>query len=426
LKEVKVARQKIDAKFNEGGECMKAIEIKPQIYWVGAIDWAVRDFHGYITPNGTTYNNYLIVDEEITLVDTVKYEFAEIGLSNLRNIVEPSKVKNLIINHIENDHMGALGAFMEQMPDATIYITKRGRQGLERFFDISRWKIKEVKTGDELKTGKYTLQFIETPMLHWPDSMMTYVREAKLLISQDAFGQHMASTARFDDDFVESASYAELEDAVIDYYANILMPFGKLIKSKIKQIQDLGLEIDMIAPDHGIIWRREPEKVIQMYLDMAEGKTNLRIAIVYDTMWHSTEIMTQPIMQGIKDEGVDCKVIKLRATPMSIAIKEFWRSRGLLVGSPTLNNEVFPSVAEFIIHLRGLRPTNRIAGAFGSYGWGGGAVKWLYQEFQNMKLEIFEPGIQTQYRPSVDDMRKCYEFGREFAKKVREYHQQFQ
>ncbi len=405
---------------------MKAIEIKPQIYWVGAIDWAVRDFHGYITPHGTTYNNYLIVDEEITLVDTVKYEFAEIGLSNLRNIVEPSKVKNLIINHIENDHMGALALFMEQMPDATVYITKRGRQGLERFFDVSRWRIKEVKTGDELKIGKYTLQFIETPMLHWPDSMMTYVKEAKLLISQDAFGQHMASTARFDDDFVDNASYAELEDAVIDYYANILMPFGKLIKSKIKQIKDLGLEIDMIAPDHGIIWRREPGKVIQMYLDMAEGKTNLRVTVVYDTMWHSTEIMTQPIMQGIKDEGVDCKVIKLRATPMSVAIKEFWRSRGILVGSPTLNNEVFPSVAEFIIHLRGLRPSNRIAGAFGSYGWGGGAVKWLYQEFQNMGLEIFEPGIQTQYRPSSDEMRKCYEFGRKFAKKVKEYHQQFQ
>jgi flavorubredoxin len=405
---------------------MKAIEIKPQIYWIGAIDWAVRDFHGYITPNGTTYNNYLIVDEEITLVDTVKYEFAEIGLSNLRNIIEPSKVKNLIVNHIENDHMGALALFMEQMPNATVYITKRGRQGLERFFDVSRWRIKEVKTGDELKIGKYTLQFIETPMLHWPDSMMTYVKEAKLLISQDAFGQHMASTARFDDDFVENASYAELEDAVIDYYANILMPFGKLIRSKIKQIQDLGIEIDMIAPDHGIIWRREPEKVIQMYLDMAEGKTNLRVTVVYDTMWHSTEIMTQPIMQGIKDEGVDCKVIKLRATPMSVAIKEFWKSRGILVGSPTLNNEVFPSVAEFIIHLRGLRPSSRIAGAFGSYGWGGGAVKWLYQEFKNMKLEIFEPGIQTQYRPTTDEMRKCYEFGREFAKKVKEYHQQFQ
>ncbi len=405
---------------------MKAIEIKDGIYWVGAIDWAVRDFHGYVTPNGTTYNNYLIMDDEITLVDTVKHDFAEIGLANVRSLVDFSKIRNLVVNHVENDHMGALGIFMDLMPQATIYTTGRGKQGMERFFDISRWNIKVVKTGDELNIGRYTLQFIETPMLHWPDSMMTYVKEARLLISQDAFGQHLATTARFDDEFIECASHAELEDSVIDYYANILMPFGRLIKSKIKQIQELGLEIDMIAPDHGIIWRKEPMRPLEMYLEMADGKASLRVAIIYDTMWHSTEIMTQPIMQGIKDEGVDCKVIKLRATPMSVAIKEFWKSRGILVGSPTLNNEVFPSVAEFITHLRGLRPSNRIAGAFGSYGWGGGAVKWLYNEFQNMKLDMMEPGIQIQYRPSDEDEKKCYDFGREFAKAVKEYHKNFE
>jgi anaerobic nitric oxide reductase flavorubredoxin len=405
---------------------MKATEIKPNIYWVGAIDWAVRDFHGYVTPEGTTYNNYLIMDDEITLVDTVKYDFAETGIKNILSIVDPSKIKNVVINHIENDHVSALDRVMELTPDATIYISDRGKKGIERFFDISRWNIKVVKTGDELNIGKYTLQFIETPMLHWPDSMMTYVKEEKLLISQDAFGQHLATTARFDDEFIECASHAELEDSVIDYYANILMPFGNLIKSKIAQIEKLGIPIDMIAPDHGIIWRREPERVIQMYLDMANGKTDLRISIIYDTMWHSTEIMTQPIMQGIKDEGVDCKVIKLRATPMSIAIKEFWKSRGCLIGSPTLNNEVFPSVAEFITHLRGLRPKDRITGAFGSYGWGGGAVKWLYSELENMKLATVDPGVQVQYRPSPEDMEKCYEFGQEFASKVKEYHKNYE
>ncbi|RME65941.1 MAG: FprA family A-type flavoprotein, partial [Nitrospirae bacterium] len=253
-----------------------------------------------------------------------------------------------------------------------------------------------------------------------------YVKEAKLLISQDAFGQHMATTARFDDEFVECASHAELEYAVEDYYANILMPFGRLIISKIKQLQEMGLEIDMIAPDHGIIWRSEPMRPVEMYLNMAQGKTNLRVAIIYDTMWHSTEMLTQPIMQGVKDEGVDCQVIKLRATPMSVAITEFWRSRGLLVGSPTLNNEVFPSVAEFMTHLRGLRPTNRIAAAFGSYGWGGGAVRWLYEQFNAMKLEVVEPGFQVQYRPQVEDMDQAYEFGRQFAKAVKEYHKNFQ
>lgn len=405
---------------------MKAVEIKPDIYWVGAIDWAVRDFHGYVTPHGTTYNNYLILDDDITLIDTVKYDFAEVAISNVKNLVDPSRLKNIVINHIENDHMSALDRFMELSPSARIFISERGKKGLERFFDISRWDIKVVKTGDELNTGRYTLLFIETPMLHWPDSMMTYVREAGLLVSQDAFGQHLASSARFDDEFIECASHAEIEDAVIDYYANILMPFGKLIKSKILQIRQLGIPIDMIAPDHGIIWRREPDRVIEMYMDMANGKTGLRVSIVYDTMWQSTEVMTLPVLQGIRDEGVDCKVIKLRATPMSVAIKEFWKSRGCLVGSPTLNNEVFPSVAEFITHLRGLRPKDRIAGAFGSYGWGGGAVKWLYGEFSNMKIETFGEGLQIQYRPSDEDRQRCYEFGRDFAIRVKEYHKNFQ
>ncbi len=203
------------------------------------------------------------------------------------------------------------------------------------------------------------------------------------------------------------------------------MPFGRLIKSKLAEVQKLGLEIDMIAPDHGVIWRDDPGGIIQKYLDLADGKSELAVTLIYDTMWHSTERMTIPIMQGIKDEGVNCKVIKLRATPMSVAIKEFWKSRGCLVGSPTLNNLMFPSVAEFLTHLRGLRPTNRIMGAFGSYGWGGGAVKGAYEEFKKMKLETVEPGIQVLYKPSLEDESACYEFAKDFANKVKEYHKQF-
>ena len=401
---------------------MKAVEIKPDIYWVGAIDWGIRDFHGYVTPNGTTYNNYLIMDEQVTLLDTVKHDFSDIAVDNIRSIVEPSKIKNLVINHIEPDHASSIDKIMELAPDAMIYITEKGKKGLDRVFDTSKWKFTIVKTGHTLITGKYTLMFLETPMLHWPDSMVTYVKEAKLLISQDAFGQHLATTARFDDEFVECASHAELDEAIVDYYANILMPFGKLIKNKIAEIQKLGLEIDMIAPDHGIIWRTSPQKVLEDYLAMANGRAALRVAIIYDTMWHSTERMTIPLMQGIKDEGVDCKVIKLRATPMSGAIKEFWKSRGCLIGTPTLNNIMFPSVAEFMTHLRGLRPQNRITGAFGSYGWGGGAVKEAYEEFKRMGLEVVEPGVQVLYKPSPEDENQCYNFAREFAKKVKEYH----
>ncbi|MEN8261856.1 MAG: FprA family A-type flavoprotein [Nitrospirota bacterium] len=404
---------------------MKAIEIKPDIYWVGSIDWAVRDFHGYLTPNGTTYNNYLVLDDQITLVDTVKQDFSRHTLKNIRNLIDPSKIVNIIINHIEPDHASALDTIMSLTPNATIYLTKKGQKGLDRHFDISKWNIKLVKTGDTLNTGKYTFTFLETPMLHWPDSMMTYVKEAKLLFSQDAFGQHLATSARFDDELDDSVSRSVLDDAVIEYYANILMPFGQLIKSKIAEVQKLGLEIDMIAPDHGIIWRNDPGRILQKYLDIANGKADLRVAIIYDTMWHSTERMTIPLMQGIRDEGIDCKVIKLRATPMSVAIKEFWKSRGCLVGSPTLNNILFPSVAEFLTHLRGLRPKNRMMGAFGSFGWGGGAVRDAYEEFGRMKLEVFEPGMQVLYRPSPEDETKCYEFGREFAIKVKEYHKNF-
>jgi flavorubredoxin len=408
------------------GGFMKSVELKKGIFWVGANDWAVRDFHGYETPRGTSYNNYLIMDNEVTLVDTVKYDFAETSIKNIRAIVDPAKIRHIVINHIENDHATSIDKIMGYCPDATIYITDKGKKGLERFFDLSSYKVKIVKTGDTLSIGKRTLLFLETPMLHWPDSMMTYIKEDKLLISQDGFGQHIASAERFDDEYIASHSVAELEDAIKDYYANILMPFGSLLKSKLADIQKLGLEIDMIAPDHGVIFRENPGRVLKMYLDMADSKADLSVSIIYDTMWHSTELMTIPILNGIKDEGLQGRIIKLRATPQSIAIKEFWKSRGTLIGTPTLNNIMFPTIANFLTHLRGLRPKNRIAGAFGSFGWGGGAVKEAYETLKKIGLETFEPGIEILYKPSAEDEQKCYDFGVAFAKQVREYHNKFQ
>lgn len=400
---------------------MKAIEVKPDIYWVGAIDWAVRDFHGYVTPSGTTYNNYLILDERVTLIDTVKYDFSDVMLESIRGLIPPEKIEVVVINHIEIDHVSSLDRIMQIAPAAEIYTTHKGKEGLARHFDISGWNIHVVKTGDSLRIGERTLLFVETPMLHWPDSMVTYVKEDKLLISQDAFGQHFASSARFDDEVNESV----LEDAVIDYYANILMPFGALVKKKIGEIKNLHLDIDMIAPDHGVIWRKNPGKVLEWYLKMAESKADSRVVIVYDTMWKSTERLTLPIFEGIRSTGVDASIIKLRATPTSVAIKEFWKARGMLVGTPTLNNIMYPSIAEFLTHLRGLRPTHRIAGAFGSYGWGGGAVKEAYAEFKRMGLEVFEPGVEIQYRPKTEDLEKAFQFGKAFAERVIDFHKKF-
>ena len=405
---------------------MKTVEIKPDIYWVGAIDWGIRDFHGYITQNGTTYNNYLIKDKQTTLIDTVKHDYCSVTIENISKIVDLSQVVNIVVNHIEPDHASSIDMIMKLIPDATVYITDRGKKGIEKYFDTSKWRFKIVKSGDVLNTGKYTLLFLETPMLHWPDSMVTYVKEAKLLISQDAFGQHIATASRFDDEFVNCNSQFELDDAVADYYANILMPFGQLIKTKIADILKLNLDIDMIAPDHGVIWRKDPGKIIQQYLDMANGKADLRVAVIYDTMWHSTEYMMAPIIQGIKDEGVDCRPVKLRESPMSVAVKELWKARGCLIGTPTINNIMFPSMAGFLYHLGGLKPRNRIMAAFGSYGWAGGAVKEAYEMFKKIGVEVVEPGIQIQYKPSSEDEGKCYEFGREFAGKVREYHKKFE
>ncbi|MDA8421829.1 MAG: FprA family A-type flavoprotein [Nitrospiraceae bacterium] len=404
---------------------MRAVEIKPGIYWVGAIDWAVRDFHGYVTPNGTSYNNYLILDKHVTLVDTVKHDFCDYTLDNILSLADPATIENIVVNHIENDHASSLDRIMALAPNATIYITERGKKALDRFFDTSKWTFKIVKTGQSLNTGTKTITFLETPMLHWPDSMMSYVKEDKLLISQDAFGQHLASSARFDDAYCDQYSVTALEHAVRDYYANILMPFGTLVKAKIAEIKKLGLEIDMIAPDHGIIWKKNPGKILQMYLDMANDKADRRVVIVYDTMWHSTEHMTIPIMQGIQSAGVEVEVLKLRSTPMSQAIKRIWESRAMLIGTPTLNNIMFPTVAEFLTHLRGLRPKNRLAGAFGSFGWGGGAVKEAYELFKKMGLETVEPGVEVLYRPSAEDEHKCFEFGRQFAEKTIEYHKKF-
>lgn len=404
---------------------MKPVELKKDFYWVGAIDWSVRDFHGYETPRGTTYNNFLIMDEEVTLIDTVKYDFSEITINNIKNLVDPAAIKHIVINHIENDHATSIDKIMAVAPNATIHITERGKKGLDRFFDTSHWKMNLVKTGDTLKIGKNTLLFIETPMLHWPDSMMTYCQEAGILFSQDGFGQHLASAARFDDEFSACVSQVVLDDAVIDYYANILMPFGQLIIDRVGDLQKLGINPEIIAPDHGIIWRANPGKVVQSYLDMANGKADLRALIVYDTMWKSTEIMSVPISEGIRDEGIDCRVLKLRATPMNVVIKEFWKARGTLFGSPTLNNIVYPSIAECLTHLRGLRPKNRLVGAFGSYGWGGGAVKECYETFDKMGLEPFAPGLQVVYKPSAEDEDKCYQFGKDFAKKLKEYHERF-
>jgi anaerobic nitric oxide reductase flavorubredoxin len=399
---------------------MKPLEIKKNVFWVGAIDWAVRDFHGYSIPDGTTYNNYLVIDRDVTLFDTVKLDFASETVQQIKSLTDFSKIKNIVINHIEPDHASSLDILVDKCPGVELYMTDKAKTGLARVFDITNWKINTVKTGDRLNIGEKELLFIETTMMHWPDSMVTYIPQDKLLISQDAFGQHFASACRFDDEFIKTYSKEKLEDAVLDYYANILMPFGGIIRKKLDDIKNLGLEIDMIAPDHGVIWRQDAAGIMKRYHEMAGGAAEEGVCIVYDTMWGSTEAMVEPIAMGVMAEGLPCRVVKLRSSPMSAAITEFWRMRGTIIGTPTVNNLMFPSVAQFLHHLRGLRPKNRLMAAFGSHGWSGGGAREAYEEFGKMGLPVLEPCLECRYRPSVDDRDASFNFGREFAKKVKE------
>ena len=382
------------------------------IYWVGAIDWNLRDFHGYLTAKGTTYNSYLIIDEKITLVDTVKYTHTDEMLGRIRDIIDPKDIDYVVANHIEMDHSSSLTAIMDIAKDAKVISTERGKEGLLRYYNCD-WDFITVKSGDEIKLGKKTITFLEAPMLHWPDSMFTYIKEDKVLLPNDGFGQHIATSKRFDDEVGDV-----MEDAAT-YYANILMPFSSLVVNKIEEVVKLGIDIDIIGPSHGIIWRSDPAKIIEAYIEWGKGKTSKKAVIVYDTMWGSTDKMAKAILEGISSEGVEVKLLKLRENHRSDVMKEVLDARAVLVGSPTLNNGMFPTVADFLTYMKGLRPKNKIGVAFGSYGWGGGAVKAVENELEAAKFEMIKPDLAFKFRPTEEELQKCFEFGKEIAEKIK-------
>lgn len=391
---------------------MGKVELKNGVYWVGAIDWNIRDFHGYTTPRGTTYNAYLIVDEKIALVDTVKSNFAEEMLERISEIVNPEDIDYLVSNHVEKDHSGSVTEVMRLAKNAKVVATERGKAGLTRYYK-GNWPFVTVKTGDKIELGEKTLEFIEAPMLHWPDSMFTYVRKEQLLLPNDAFGQHIASSKRFEDE-VENVM-----DEAAKYYANILMPFAPLILKKIQEIQAMGLAIDMIAPSHGVIWRSEPERIIEAYVRWSEGVAEQRVLVVYDTMWGSTEVIAEAILKGIMSEGVETRLFHLRKSDQSEILKEILDAKAVLVGSPTLNNGMFPSVSGFLTYLKGLRPKGKIGAAFGSYGWGKGAVKAVKEELEKAGFEVLEADLEFQYAPDEKEINRCIQFGKELAKKIK-------
>lgn len=389
---------------------MKPIEITKGIYWLGVIDWNIRDFHGYSTYQGTTYNSYLIMDEKITLIDAVKKEFADELLSNISQIVDPKKIDYVISNHTEMDHSGGVPRVMHKIgEDKPLYCSKMGHKNLSKHFP-QKWNFQPVENGGELSLGKRTLTFLETRMLHWPDSMFTYVKEDRLLFSSDAFGQHYAGLERFDD---------QMGDAIMPharkYFANILLLYSPLILKLVEKVTEMGLPIDMICPDHGILWRKDPSKIINAYVEWSTQRPKRKALVVYDTMWHSTETMGKAIVNALGEEGVDARLMHLRNCHRSDIMTEVLDAGAIIVGSPTLNNGLFPTVSDFLTYMKGLKPLNKLGAAFGSYGWSGEAAKLVTKELEEMKFDIIDPGVRIQYVPDDKSLDACRELGKKIA-----------
>mgnify|MGYP001070294993 CR=1 FL=1 len=393
---------------------MTKVALTEGLFWVGAIDWNIRSFHGYHTPYGTTYNAYLITDEKIALVDTVKGPFCGEMLQRIEEIVEPKDIDYVISNHVEMDHSGSLPKIMEIARKAKLITSERGKPGLLKHYKTD-WPFVTVKQiNNELDLGKRKLKFIETPMLHWPDSMATYIETDGILLPNDAFGQHIATSERFDDEVGLEVIIAE----AAKYYANIVMPFGAIVQSTLEKLKDL--KINMIGPSHGIIWRSHLQEIVNAYAKWTRGEAENKVLVIYDTMWGSTEMIAKALVDGLSSEDVKVILFNLRFTDKTEIIKETLDAKALLIGSPTLNVGMFPTVADFLTHLKGLKPKGKIGACFGSYGWGGGAVKAMNEELRQAGVEVLEADLDFKFVPEKEDLAKAVEFGKMIARKVRQ------
>jgi flavorubredoxin len=378
------------------------IKIKENIYWTGYIDWNLRSFHGYSTPSGSTYNAYLILDEQPTLIDTVKHYGFDEMLERIKEIIEPSKIKYIISNHTEMDHSGSIGKLLEYCPNAEVVCSPKGEEGLKKHFAESskKWKFKVVNSGDSLKIGKRNLKFFLMPMVHWPDSMATYSESDSILFPNDAFGQHYASNERFADEVGQDIIIKE----ATKYYANIVMPYGGQVQKVLEAIKDI--KIDMICPSHGLIWRQKEqiEKIISLYKKWANYDAEKSVVIVYDTMWHSTEAMAKKIYELLNKENIPVKLFSLQDAHISDIIAEIISAKVLVCGSPVLNNKVLPTMGAFLTYLKGLKPKNRFGFTFGSYGWAKVAFKELEDSLKEAGMELIGEGNYVNYVPTPEDM----------------------
>jgi len=400
-----------------GGGISMNIPVKNNVSWVGKIDWELRKFHGneLSTRRGSTYNSYLIKEEKIALIDTVWGPFAKEYVKNLATEIDLKKIDYVVANHGETDHSGALPELMRQIPKTPVYCTANGVKSLKGQYHED-WDFKVVKTGERLSLGEKELVFIEAPMLHWPDSMFCYLTGDNILFSNDAFGEHYASESMFND----LVDQSELMEETMKYYANILTPFSALVERKIKEILALNLPVDMICTSHGVIWRKNPKQIIDTYLKWAQKYKENQIAILYDTMWNGTRVMAEQIAKGIvqADATVTVKLINIGHSDKNDAITEVFKSKAILVGSPTINKGILTAVASLLEELQGLGFKEKKAAAFGCYGWSGESVRLLNDHLKAAGFSVVDEGLKLLWNPDDAGRKSCVEYGKKFAKNV--------
>lgn len=392
------------------------VALKEGVYWVGVVDWNIKHFHGheYSTHRGTTYNSYLIIDEKTALVDTVWGPYSQEMIDNIEKVIDVKKIDYVIANHAEVDHSGGLPELMKLIPDATVVVSEKGKESIPKHYHQD-WNFRVVTTGDTISLGKNSLVFVKAPMLHWPDSMFTYLTGKNILMPNDAFGQHYASSSRFNDEMDETEVYQE----AIKYYANILTPFSDLVIKKIDEFKKLNIPVDIIAPSHGIIWRKNPLRIVEKYYEWASGKNDGSVVIIYDTMWHATEKMALAIGEGLEKEGVKFKLFNMAVCDRNDVLTEVFKAKGILIGSPVLNNGLLPTLKPILEDLKGLKFKNKVGAAFGSYGWSGENVKLIEENLEKARIKILQEGIKFKWQPTKEELERCVEFGRSFAKGLR-------
>jgi len=387
-----------------------AIRISEHVYWVGAIDWSIRDFHGYTTPHGSTYNAYLIMADKITLIDAVKAPFMDEMLARVASVVDPSKIDYIVSNHSEQDHSGCLLKVIDQVKPEKVFASAMGVKTLKEIFH-DPYNILPVREGETLSLGNMDLQFMEARMIHWPDSMFSYLAKDGVLFSQDAFGMHLASLERFADELPAD----QLTYEAATYYANIVLPYSPVVLKALEKIAATGWAIKIFAPDHGPVWRKDPGFILNLYRKWALQQPAAKAVVVYATMWHSTEKMAKAIAESMAAAGVRVKLLSMNDVHRSEVVYEVLEAGALIVGSPTLNNNILPQMADVMTYLKGLKPANLIGAAFGSFGWSGESVRDLEAILKEMKVEMITEPISVKHVPGNDVLEKCHDMGKTIA-----------